>query len=65
VPVAVYRVVDRHGETVREYVVGPVAVHAARQRAVEHATRIGGRVFLIDEHGHLELAFGAREAARN
>ena len=60
--VAVYRVVNRRGETVAEYVVGPSAVSQARLRAVRHAIRVSGRVFLVDEHGYLELAFGARAA---
>lgn len=43
-----------------EYPIGPVFVHVARQQAIEHAARIGGKVFLYDEHGFLELVFGMR-----
>ena len=61
-PVAVYRVVDRHGEIVAEYVKGPVADGAAWRRALEHAARLDGKIFYVDEHGFLKLVFGARAA---
>lgn len=60
-PVALYRVVDGHGEIVAEYVKGLVADGASFRRAIAHAARCGGRVFFIDQHGYLKLVFGARE----
>lgn len=61
-PVAVYRVVDRHSRTVAEYVAGPVGTKPGYQRALKHAAEIGGRVFYIDHDGYLTLVFGARDA---
>ncbi len=44
----------------REYPVGPVAVHEARRSAVREAAKIDGRVFFRDADGYLELVFGTR-----
>ena len=50
-PVAVYRVVNRDGWTVGEYVVGPRGVSGPRTRAIRHAARIGGKVYHVSEDG--------------
>lgn len=59
--VAVYRVVNRHGEIAAEYVKGPYADGSSWRRALAHAARIDGRIFHVDEHGYLELVYGQRE----
>lgn len=61
-PVAVYRVVDPTGETVAEYVAGPVGTRPGYQRAIEHAAKLDGRVFYVDRDGFLSLVFGERQS---
>lgn len=61
-PVALYRVTDAHGRTVREYVEGAVKNGPAWERALRHAAKIDGKVFHIDHDGYLTLVFGERAA---
>jgi hypothetical protein len=56
----VYRVVNADDWTVAEYVVGRAAGDPAKKRALNHAARIGGKVFHVDEHGFLALIFKSR-----
>ncbi len=58
----VYRVVDQHGLTVHEYVVGRNELET-RRHALAHAARVGGKVFYLDSAGYLTLVMGRREAA--
>lgn len=59
--IPVYRVVAPTGQTVAEYPEARPAPAPSRRRAFEHAARIGGKVFYVDEHGYLDLVFGTRD----